>query len=637
MGFLESLGAGLRYGGSALAGAGSPDVFREQAQERGRVKEAGRDRQAKMAEIMLRTAHSGQIPQERLPAIQQAMAKLGYDLPLELLSPTPDAMEKLSEYARTKEDRAKLQAANLSMENFYDQPPPGLGAPGQGLNAGAPPPLQQVPMPPRPGAGLGPQGMPLNDTPPPNGVQTFPLGSAEDQPVASVAPSTVMPEKSFTTGAVLDQDLVAAGIPKDRLNEVHSSPLSIKQMYDLVNNEEQGRQHNPDYAITSEPAIPNAGRSIPPIVQSPQEPMVPGPVPGGGNVPGSRMNRWKELVRAKNAGAPVAAELFKQLLGEMYPAKKDLLLVPEGGTAINASGDVVYRGQPKTSALSDVGKLIQERTAMIATDPSNPMIAKYDEAIGEASARKSAASSDLGKLVREREALALSDPNHPMLAKYDETIKNYKQAANVKDDSFKNANVLRDEFNTHSKTFASMANARRQIIEAARDPTAAGDLSLLYGYMKSLDPTSVVRESEFAMAAEAGSLPDRIQGWATKIINGERLTDKIRNDFVNQSAKLYDAAVVDQEKLTNRYRGIAQRNNIPEIDVVGDFGTESKAGSSKQPVSSGSARTDTGRGSMGTASGFAPPKDAPAGTKFYGYSPDGQRVWKLPDGSMATE
>ena len=623
MGFLDEIGSGLRSGLLAGAAGMSNEVFREQGQAIARRKEHDQNRQAKAAEIMLQAAHSGQIPDDKLPALQQSLARMGYDLPIEALSPSPEARQKLSEYARKKSDLEKADAAGTELAN-YGQPDsaPGLGIPGAntGLRGGAPAPLPQVPMPPRP------QGMPPDQSANPPGVQTFPLAPPDpqkgtpspEQPFSQAQQDQIADTEALSDSPDYPPDMIPTGPPVAR------RPGEIGQLA-------------PVEVVGRRPQAQPSGGTIPPIVQNEATPAaIAQAIPPGTSKP-DLMQWYKKAMIASQRGVPGAKDVLDHVLKLMNPGKSDLITVGEGQTLFDPrTGKAVFHGAPKTSALSDVGKLMQERAAMVAADPNNPMIAKYDEVIGEASAKKSAASSDLGKLIRERDVLAASDPNSPMLAKYDETIKNYKQAANVKDDTFKNANVLRDEFNTHSKTFASMANARRQIIEAARDPTAAGDLSLLYGYMKSLDPNSVVRESEFAMAAQAGSLPDRIQGWATKLINGERLPDKIRKDFVNQSAKLYDAAVVDQEKLTNRYRGIAQRHNIPEIDVVGDFGTESKMGA---PTATLTVKPSAakGRGSMGTAAGFAPPKGAPAGTKFHGYSPDGQRVWKLPDGSMATE
>jgi len=60
-------------------------------------------------------------------------------------------------------------------------------------------------------------------------------------------------------------------------------------------------------------------------------------------------------------------------------------------------------------------------------------------------------------------------------------------------------NTLRDEFNTLTRDFRTVQDAHSKIKSVAN--TGAGDMSLLYSYVKLLDPGSVVRESDFATAA----------------------------------------------------------------------------------------------------------------------------------------
>jgi hypothetical protein len=57
-----------------------------------------------------------------------------------------------------------------------------------------------------------------------------------------------------------------------------------------------------------------------------------------------------------------------------------------------------------------------------------------------------------------------------------------------------------------------------------------------------LDPGSVVRESEFATAAASGSFGEQIQGLVTKLINGEKLPDSVRQGFIENAKGLYAAS-----------------------------------------------------------------------------------------------
>ena len=69
-------------------------------------------------------------------------------------------------------------------------------------------------------------------------------------------------------------------------------------------------------------------------------------------------------------------------------------------------------------------------------------------------------------------------------------------------------NTLRDEFNKQAGDFSALRSNYSKIRTAQKADTAAGDLSLIFGYMKMLDPGSVVREGEFATAQNAGGISD---------------------------------------------------------------------------------------------------------------------------------
>lgn len=71
--------------------------------------------------------------------------------------------------------------------------------------------------------------------------------------------------------------------------------------------------------------------------------------------------------------------------------------------------------------------------------------------------------------------------------------------------------------------------------------TAAGDLSLIFAYMKILDPNSTVREGEFANAQNAGGVDDKIRNLYNKVMKGTRLSDRQRKDFVNNAGVLYNS------------------------------------------------------------------------------------------------
>lgn len=130
---------------------------------------------------------------------------------------------------------------------------------------------------------------------------------------------------------------------------------------------------------------------------------------------------------------------------------------------------------------------------------------------------------------------------------------------------------LRQQYLRESKEFSDISNRISNVFAGAKDPSAAGDLSLIFSYMKMLDPTSVVREGEFATAANSGSVPDRLTAQYNKILNGERLAPQMRADFVKRSEDIYKAQQINQKQRANEFSRIAAQRGVDPRDVVVDM------------------------------------------------------------------
>ncbi|KKK74681.1 hypothetical protein LCGC14_2881330, partial [marine sediment metagenome] len=117
------------------------------------------------------------------------------------------------------------------------------------------------------------------------------------------------------------------------------------------------------------------------------------------------------------------------------------------------------------------------------------------------------------------------------------------------------------------KGFITIRDSYDRTQAAAVDPSAAGDLALIFNYMKMLDPTSVVRESEFATAENAAGVPDKIRNMWNRALTGERITFN-RQDFVDTSQRLFRAQQNTQKRLINRYTTLSNRFGLNPQDVI---------------------------------------------------------------------
>lgn len=129
-------------------------------------------------------------------------------------------------------------------------------------------------------------------------------------------------------------------------------------------------------------------------------------------------------------------------------------------------------------------------------------------------------------------------------------------------------NQMRDDFTNASKKFVEVRDAHQRVIESAEDPSAAGDLSLIFNYMKVLDPGSTVREGEFATAQNAGGVDQRAVALYNRVVRGERLSNEQRTDFVDRSDRLYKGAVTNQEKIEADYEGKAKSAGARPEQVI---------------------------------------------------------------------
>lgn len=114
------------------------------------------------------------------------------------------------------------------------------------------------------------------------------------------------------------------------------------------------------------------------------------------------------------------------------------------------------------------------------------------------------------------------------------------------------------------KTF----KAARQQFNTLRDigqkknPTPQDDIALIFNFMKTLDPTSVVREGEFATAQNAASISDSVRNQYNKALQGTRLNPQQRRDMVRTAYSNYKNYRDAYNQAAENYRGYARDNGI---------------------------------------------------------------------------
>lgn len=118
----------------------------------------------------------------------------------------------------------------------------------------------------------------------------------------------------------------------------------------------------------------------------------------------------------------------------------------------------------------------------------------------------------------------------------------------------------------------ALAGAMGRMAAASREPSAAGDISMIFSYMKMLDPQSVVREGEFATAQNAAGIPTVIANTYNRALSGERLSDGQRQDFLGQAENIFNQSSEQYRLVADQYSMLAQRQGMDPKNIISDYG-----------------------------------------------------------------
>ena len=140
-----------------------------------------------------------------------------------------------------------------------------------------------------------------------------------------------------------------------------------------------------------------------------------------------------------------------------------------------------------------------------------------------------------------------------------------------KDTTFGDETTLRKEFESQIKNYVEIKESIQRIKYSYHNPSPAGDIAIVFNYMKILDPTSTVREGEFATARNAGNIPDQTRGMYNRLIAGEGgMSDKLRKDFMTSAEGLYNKQYDSFKTSKKQYNAIAERRGLnPENVTIG--------------------------------------------------------------------
>jgi hypothetical protein len=133
---------------------------------------------------------------------------------------------------------------------------------------------------------------------------------------------------------------------------------------------------------------------------------------------------------------------------------------------------------------------------------------------------------------------------------------------------------LQDAYRAATKPSYARAQAYEAMTEASKNPSAKGDLTMVYSFVKALDPESVVREGEISLLNANRSVPDSIKGYAQRLATGQSLLPKEREDLLNQARTLTQTDYKRSRNDIKAYRENATRLGLdPELYTPDPYAT----------------------------------------------------------------
>lgn len=136
--------------------------------------------------------------------------------------------------------------------------------------------------------------------------------------------------------------------------------------------------------------------------------------------------------------------------------------------------------------------------------------------------------------------------------------------------AFSDENNLGKRYMSDSAGYLNRGEHLSNLFVGAQANNAAGDLAMIFSYMKMLDPTSVVREGEQASAQNAAGVPDRIRNLYNNLLTGERLSMNQRREFLGVARDMFAKEVGPQNERKKTFAASARDRGMNPAYVVQD-------------------------------------------------------------------
>ena len=122
---------------------------------------------------------------------------------------------------------------------------------------------------------------------------------------------------------------------------------------------------------------------------------------------------------------------------------------------------------------------------------------------------------------------------------------------------------LQGDFDAATKNYRGAIDSANSITALSKDSTPQQQTAMIFQYMKTLDPSSTVREGEFALVGKTAGLSDRAVNALRKLDNGSRLNEAQIADIVGAAQVLSRNAKQNLDLTSAEYDRRAAKFGLP--------------------------------------------------------------------------
>lgn len=245
---------------------------------------------------------------------------------------------------------------------------------------------------------------------------------------------------------------------------------------------------------------------------------------------------------ARTAGIPGAKEFFENIDKSLSTSRLEAEAPAKLREAEAAADAAIADAKTKqATAITAPDKTAADLALAKANATKAQVDAKFAEQVALADIKKKAA--DLG-LTNAQTGSALAQSKKLGLEAQKAVLELEALKTGTPDPAkaFEQEEKLRKEFQVRNKVYGELGTTYSNIESSSKAKSGPGDIALITGFMKMLDPGSVVRETEFATARDTAGLYTRLENSLKKAESGQFLQPKQREEFVNLAKQYLDSA-----------------------------------------------------------------------------------------------